>query len=496
MWLALPPTWNVVPALGFDEAILPLNNAGATCRLPVMRMPRLTGSLDSWVGNESLSVEDRLVALAQAFNGLIFLYEHGFEGHGDLKPSNILFTDLRERYELRDKGSWPSKEHPWQIRVADLGWADAWVDLGFTTKALRRYLGPERLGPAGRVVPQKSDIFSMGVIASEILQGRHPAPNVKKVEQSEGKYFRWADQGERILDGISSSRLRNLIKRSLVSEPEGRPSPQECLSVICEELRLAYGHEIEQTLGLWRASATGDSISDDEHVAWAARQTLVLGLTEVHRSIENLERRLALVEARDIGTCESWAALAGSLLMLLEKEYPDSPKIGQLHDKAVEHLHLVLGPANRATLESVAPRDGVAAFERLGSVVCKMAGIAGVKYDVVGIGRVVLGSLAKSAWAFTLAAEARSEFQTAEVVEQHLAESIKYAPDEVVPYYFRAFWAHNRWFMETASTEAEVPRPPASELARWINDLEIACRLSPGWCLPQDFLKSIRSHQT
>jgi serine/threonine protein kinase len=176
MWLALPATYNVVTALGIDGAVLRTGEAGEIVRLPVMRMPRMSGSLEAWVGKSDPGTEDRLVALAQAFNGLLYLYEHGFEGHGDLKPRNILYCDLTDRFELRERGPFPSREHKWQVKIADLGWADAWVDLGFTNKALRQYRGPERLGDAARVVPKQSDVFAMGVIASELLQGRHPAP--------------------------------------------------------------------------------------------------------------------------------------------------------------------------------------------------------------------------------------------------------------------------------------------------------------------------------
>ncbi len=182
MWLALPHTYNVLPALGLDFVHLS-DDTNASIDLPVMRMPRMKGSLEEWVSKPSPEqIVDRLLALSQALNGLQYLYDHGFEGHGDLKPSNLLYEDLQGKFQLEERASWPSALHPWFVRVADLGWADAWVDLGFSNKALRKYMAPERL--AGNVAPIKSDMFSMGVIASELLQGEHPAGNLKKVLKS------------------------------------------------------------------------------------------------------------------------------------------------------------------------------------------------------------------------------------------------------------------------------------------------------------------------
>jgi serine/threonine protein kinase len=184
MWLELPHTYNVLPALGFDIATLSESAQNKSIDLPIMRMPRMKGSLQEWVSKPTtVEIADRLIALSQALNGLQYLYDHGFEGHGDLKPENLLYDDLRCKVLLDDQPRWPSTFHPWRVSVADLGWADAWVDLGLSTIAGRPYLALERL--AGEFVPIKSDMFSMGVIASELLQGHHPHPakNSKQFEK-------------------------------------------------------------------------------------------------------------------------------------------------------------------------------------------------------------------------------------------------------------------------------------------------------------------------
>ena len=221
IWLALPHTYNVLPALGFDFAYLS-DGWNAPIHLPVMRMPRMDGSLQEWVRKPSpAQVVDRLLALSQALNGLQYLYDHGFEGHGDLKPSNLLYDNLRANFNLDERASWPSALHPWWVRVADLGWADAWVDLGYGRKVLREYMAPERI--EGTVVPIKSDMFSMGVIASELLQGHHPAGNIKKVSQYDGKWNRWTASGERNVGQINRLDFDMLFKNAWSQHQGGGP---------------------------------------------------------------------------------------------------------------------------------------------------------------------------------------------------------------------------------------------------------------------------------
>jgi len=237
MWLALPATYNVLPALGFDTATFSDRETNQPVNLPFMRMPRMAGSLDTWASKppSGAEVADRLIALAQSLNGLQYLYDHGFEGHGDLKPSNLLYDDLRSKFELGGGETWPSTAHPWRIRVADLGWADAWVDLGLSNKVLRTHMAPERFDAV--VVPVKSDIFSMGIIAAELLQGQHPAENLKARTKSEGNWIKWVTEGTRNLSGVNSTKLEAVIRKCLSASPDSRPDALEFLNEICIELK-------------------------------------------------------------------------------------------------------------------------------------------------------------------------------------------------------------------------------------------------------------------
>lgn len=125
----LPQHINVVSAYGFETFNLFDEENDVLVRLPMMKMPKMSGSVDEWKNNKKYGIDDRLIAIGQAFNGLKHLYSNGFEGYGDLKPSNILYSDFRDIYYLEEKKSWPNFEHPWRACIADIGWADAWVDL-------------------------------------------------------------------------------------------------------------------------------------------------------------------------------------------------------------------------------------------------------------------------------------------------------------------------------------------------------------------------------
>lgn len=498
MWLNLPDHRNVVQATRFDTAHLTSGDQKkGMISLPVMLMPRMTGSLQEWVDNSAFSMEDRLIALAQSLNGLLHLYKHKFEGHGDLKPSNILYRNERTRLVLDDRKAWPSLAHPWIIKIADLGWANAWIHFGFTNKAQRQYLAPERL--KGKFIPCKSDMFSMGIIAAELLQGRHPAPNLKKALSSGEKWDRCVEKKEWKLDGIICHRLQKLILKCLAYHHEDRPTPEECLSEICAELRETYDQDIGPTLQLWNERKL-PAISVYQRAAWVALQASDLGGQEAKRSRENIEQLIKGIIVLGLESCEEWLTLALALFELLKREGPDSAaQINQLRDSAKMYMKTVFGNIDRHRLESVAPRGdwstttntSVQPFERFSYAIRDTAHIAGVTYESEAVGAAALGPLALAVFAYSAASDAFSGNGKSNL-EYFLAEAIRHAPEQAVPYFYRARWRWNRW---TASSS--TMKPNAEDLAPWVADLEIAIRLSPTWEAPRSFLQYLQSaHHT
>lgn len=492
MWLELPRHLNVVPALGFDIVPFSLQNNDTPVRLPIMRMPRLQGSLEDWVNDPSYSMEDRLIALAQSFNGLMHLYKHGFEGHGDLKPNNILYSDLRKRFSLSESKYWPGPDHPWLIRIADLGWADAWIDLGFSNKALRQYLAPERL--EGRFVSRQSDMFSMGVIIAELLQFTSPASNLKKAIKSEGNWKRCVQNGDWNLSQIKSARIERLIRCCLDFYPARRPTPDECFGEICIELQEVYDHDIKPTIQLWNNQSL--PIDDLEHFAWAAGQSTRLGDKEAKRSREKLERQIEEIVADDFEKCKCWVELARPLIKLLQFEQSEDSalKIACLRQQAQTLLVQRLGQMNQCELDSMPiPEDmpkAIRKFEIFSEVVGYLAEVSDIKYQTVVADPVMMGPMGLAALAFSYAGKAHSSGNEDEA-NQFLTEAIKNAPNESTLYYFRAYWSFIRRFLLFAADKSGS-KPSVHELAGWVSDLENAIKHSPDWEEPKSLLSSLR----
>lgn len=493
MWLALPLTYNVVSALGFDIALLGGDDESEVVNLPVMRMPLMDGSLDDWVNNPKFDGIDKLIALAQAFNGLLHLYTNGFQGHGDLKPSNLLYIDMSKQYRLPDNNSWPSKQRPWRICVADLGWADAWVDLGFTNKVLRDYMAPERFkGEFSRI---KSDMFSMGVIAAQLLQGCHPASNLKKHLKSEGSWKRWVESGERYLDGISSDRIRTMILRCLDHDPAARPDANECLGEICTELKETCHLDIEQTLAAWRRPISDSLVDQYEHQAWAANNSIRLGASEVIRSLEQITSRLNKVQVYDIISCEEWIPLADSYLELVEAtgEIQEASEV-PIRKLALSYLLSILGKLNRLDILNIQARDyyaGIQPFERYSDIVRCMADLAGFPRDELEATK-QLGSYARSALAFGKASALRLDGGGQSEVIALLTAAINAAQDEPVNYYFRARWTHENLFLTPGRAESKGLSSQQA-IQNIVSDLGRAISLAPNWEEPKNLLELIKS---
>lgn len=498
MWMELPPTFNVIGGIKIYIARLPtiktvLDQDTSFVDLPVMMMERMKGNLKSWIGNDRLGVIDRLFALAQAFNGLIYLYSNGIEGHGDLKPENFLYADLREKHSL-DKDSWLN-DYPWIVKVSDLGWANAWVDYGYTTKAFRPYLAPERIetdDKFGVFIPQASDMFSMGIIAAELLQGRHPAKNLNKAKKSEGEWVRWAKKHEPELD-INSIRMKSLIMSCLDPDYSKRPTAEACFDAICCELIDGYSLDVAPTLKLWRQDISNElGVSKTQHTADVAIRTISLGGEQVRHTRKKLEDLIEEIEVSSVETCIDWTNIATSLLHIYEKEGEEDSvlKIRKLRLSGLGHLASVFGNFHRTQLNTLILPGVGQQFERLADVVIKLAYIADITYENALVGKVVLSDFALSAFAFGTASAERSLTQDNAVIQRYLEEAVKHAPDEATPFYFRALWGYMNQYLGEALGQKNVKT--VNNLQDLIKDLETACDLEPTWREPGELLNQLR----
>ncbi|HUP24122.1 MAG TPA: protein kinase [Thermoanaerobaculia bacterium] len=110
--------------------------------------------LDEKIGRrESIPLTTKLDYLLQTAQGLGFAHEHGIT-HRDIKPSNLRILD-DDRVKIMDFG------------IAKLAKTETQLTQTGTTLGTPAYLSPEQL--RGDVVDQRSDVYSYGVLAYELL---------------------------------------------------------------------------------------------------------------------------------------------------------------------------------------------------------------------------------------------------------------------------------------------------------------------------------------
>jgi serine/threonine protein kinase len=487
MWMELKPTYNVINPTNLYFAHLPTIRATSNkiLKLPVMMMARMKGDLRSWVGNEKFGIIDRLLALAQAFNGLLCLYSNGIEGHGDLKPENFLYCNLDDNLHL-DNDSW-LYDHPWLIKVADFGWADAWIDYGYTTKAFRHYMAPERFErEGGKFIPEKSDMFAMGIIAAELLQDKHPATNLKKAKKSEGRWLKWVEKHEPDLHAINSERMKNLIKDCLHPDYNQRPTAKKCLDKICCELREEHNLDVAPTLQEWRRDLSEtSSVSKYEQAADLARRSIGFGGIQEQYSREKLENLIEEIDVCGIKSCRDWTTIASALIYVYEHEGDEGSilKIKQLRLSGFRHLDSNFNDLESAQLNalSLPGSEVIMQFERLTQIIHDLVDIANITYKDAITRKVSLSHLAFAAFAFSEAGKSKMNDPEDSIIQYYLEETIRLAPEEATPFFFRALWAYQQSFFREKNTIS----------SRIIQDLKTACELAQTWEEPRDLLNKL-----
>jgi serine/threonine protein kinase len=160
---------NILPVLDFGRmeeifspfVVYPLCRAGSLRNLLQAR-PFLPAS-------EAIPILSQVAAAIDA------AHDKGFI-HGDIKPENILFLDNVAQPRLSDFGI--SRHFPFSDRVST---AVPGPNAGTTT-----YLAPEQLADGKQST--KSDIYSFGIVAYEMLTGALPFdPNAPLYRQIEAK---------------------------------------------------------------------------------------------------------------------------------------------------------------------------------------------------------------------------------------------------------------------------------------------------------------------
>jgi eukaryotic-like serine/threonine-protein kinase len=194
--------------------VLPVLSAGATDRLPYYTMPFVRGeSLRAAMDSRTISQDDALGILMDVARAL--RYAHG-EGvvHRDIKPENILLSS----------GS---------AVVVDFGIAKALsasrteapggtLTLVGTSVGTPAYMSPEQAA-ADPNIDHRSDIYAWGVVAYELLAGRHPFSGKTTPQQFLAAHLSETPPPLRNVAPEVPAEIARIIMRTLEKEPGKRP---------------------------------------------------------------------------------------------------------------------------------------------------------------------------------------------------------------------------------------------------------------------------------
>lgn len=209
-------------------------------KTPYIVMEYVKGkTLTQYIGDPSLNVIQKITILRQIVDALQAVHEQGL-AHRDIKPGNIMIDEQRTA-KLADFGT---------VRLPDSELTMAYDIIG--TPA---YLAPEAFHTSD--VDHRADLFSLGVVAYELLFGTRPfaGTNIATVSQS---ITRELPVEPRKLDHTCPMRLQQILAKMLTKEIDRRyQSSVEILADI-DELLERYPDRVDEDLPPPAATAIRD----------------------------------------------------------------------------------------------------------------------------------------------------------------------------------------------------------------------------------------------
>jgi serine/threonine protein kinase len=209
-------------------------------------MELLTGEslAKTLVREERLPLEQQVEIMMRMCEGLAFAHTRGIV-HRDVKPANLFLT------------------HDGQLKILDFGVARI-ASSKLTRSGLivgtPDYMSPEQV--MGKVVDQRSDIFSCGTVFYQLMTGRKPFA-AKRLPDVLGKVIHESPAPP--TDAEAPAELTAIIMKALEKEPDRR-----------------YTHMVEMLAALTRFMQTWDrqtrEIASRAHACYAANAQLLADL--------------------------------------------------------------------------------------------------------------------------------------------------------------------------------------------------------------------------
>ena len=226
-----------------DPHIVPVLNAGTTSEgLPYYTMPFVRGeSLRSRLARGPLPIPEATSILGDVARALAYAHGNGIV-HRDIKPENILLAG--DTAVVTDFGIAKAVGEARAHEAAP----GALTELG-TSLGTPAYMAPEQA--AGDAVDHRADLYAWGVVAYELLAGRHPFAEKSTARQLIAAHIGSAPPSLQVSRADVPPALAALVMRCLEKERDRRPESAEA---IVASLRAGEGHARPPRRGLLAAA--------------------------------------------------------------------------------------------------------------------------------------------------------------------------------------------------------------------------------------------------
>ena len=281
----------------------------------VMRWLRGGSLYDQIKNHGALSVEDATSMIDQIAGALHTAHRNQVI-HRDIKPGNILLDEDGNAF-IADFGI--AKDHAVAKGVTE---ADAIV-------GSPDYLSPEQ-ARSEPVTPQ-TDIYSLGVVLYEMLEGKHPFPSLSPIERLYKHLNEPLPDVEIVGDEVRDA-INDVIQKATAKDPMQRfKDAMEMAIALREAARLddsAVGTTLvelltpreQEVLNLVIAGKSNREIADDLVLSLATIKTYV---NKIYRKLNVRSRVQAIVKARELDLIvKSTVASESSISHLPEPENP------------------------------------------------------------------------------------------------------------------------------------------------------------------------------
>lgn len=217
--------------------IVPVITAGVVDGLPMYIMPYIDGeSLRARMNKGPVPFDEATTILADVARALAYAHAQGVV-HRDIKPENVLLSSGSA--VVTDFGIAKA------VSVSRTQAPGGTLTVVGTSLGTPAYMAPEQA--VGDEVDARADIYAWGVMAYELLAGRHPFAGRTTAQQLIAAQIAEPPQPLRSTPGVRDTvpaRVAALVERTLAKRPDERPSSATELVRALEDRHSVESHAI------------------------------------------------------------------------------------------------------------------------------------------------------------------------------------------------------------------------------------------------------------